>query len=180
VSEELRAEMDKLSEVNWSEISRNAISEYIAHRKNPHPSIELDLREIRLDPYHPSGYPTLTATLRIHNKMSVDIVVDRTVYQVRFRSRQTEREYRAGCGFDLNFVSIKANSIGQAQLFLPLFREKFEELDGNFSSTFKCTFSCYVTVKSFKEVYRQDVTAEIPIDKWMEFSNRALKKNKTT
>ena len=43
VSEELKAQMDNYSEVSWSEICRNAISQYISQRENPTPKIELDL-----------------------------------------------------------------------------------------------------------------------------------------
>ena len=59
VPDQLKAEMDTLSEVNWSEICRKAISRYIAQRKNPSPQIELDVRTSTLTEYdYGTGYPT--------------------------------------------------------------------------------------------------------------------------
>ena len=78
VSDELKADMDRIAEVNWSEVCRNAISRYITERKNPSPNIELDLRSSRLtaDTFE-TGYPTLSIDLRIYNKMDSAITVDR-------------------------------------------------------------------------------------------------------
>jgi len=174
VPEELKVEMDKLSEVNWSEIGRKAISEYIAQRKNPHPSIGLDLRDVRMEMYHPSGYPTLTLILNIHNKMNINITVDRILYNIRLRSPKTSQEFRVGSGFDLNRRVFIPNSIGGTVLFLPLFKWKLEELEGKFSSTFPCIVDCTVIANGFNNPYHQEVRTEIPIDRWLDFEKKAL------
>ena len=180
VTDELRAEMERLSEVNWSEVCRNAISQYIAERKNPTPAIELDLRDVRLDMYHASGYPTLTATLRIHNKMNTDVIIDRTLFDVRFLEPRSADEYRIGSSFDLSRRIVGSNSIGQAQLFLPIFKEKIKSLEGKLASTFRCIIRCIVIADGFKSPYNQDVKTEIPIDKWKEFTKKALETHQAT
>jgi len=180
VSDELKAEMDKFLEVSWSEICRNAISQYISERKNPTPSIELDLQHLWLDTYHASGYPTLAAILRIHNKMSTTIIVDRILYTVRFRSPRGADEYGVGSGFDLNRTVVGSNSIGRAQLFLPMFEERIKKLEGEFASTFPCAIRCIVIADGFKNPYSQEVTTEIPIDKWKEFTKKALGTHQAT
>jgi len=180
VSDELKAEMDNFPEVSWSEICRKAISRYISERKNPTPAIELDIRDVRLDTYHASGYPTLTATLRIHNKMNTEVIVDRILFDVRFSSPQTDKTFRVGSSFDLNRRIVFSNSVGQAQLFLPVFREKIESLEGEFASTFPCMIGCIVIANGFKNPYNQEVRTEIPIDKWKEFTKKALKTRQAT
>jgi hypothetical protein len=172
VPDDLKAEMDEFPEVSWSEICRKAISGYISERKHPTPAIELDLRDVRLDTYHASGYPTLTATLRIHNKMNTDVIVDRILFDVRFASN--ERQYNVGLSFDLSKIIVSSNSVGETQLFLPIFREKIEYLADKFTSTFPCMINCIVVANGFKNPYNQEVRAEIPIDKWKEFTKRAL------
>jgi hypothetical protein len=178
VPDDLKAEMDKLAEVSWSGICRKAIRQYIAERKYPTPAIDLDLRDVRLDNYHRSGYPTLTATLKIHNKMNIEIVVDRILFEVRFNSAQQQREYPVGSNHNLYRTAVNSNSIGQAQLFLPFFEWQFMRLEGKFASTFPCTIRCIVIANGFKNSYHQDVRTEIPIDKWKEFVKKALETRK--
>ena len=180
VPEKLKAEMDKFPEVSWSEICRKAISQYISERKNPTPALELDIRSVRLEMYHASGYPTLLATLRIHNKMNSTVVLDRIVFDVRFFSPQTDNMFRAGSGFDLNRRIIDSNSIGEAQLFLPMFKEKIVELENAFTSTFPCIINCVVIANGFKNPYNQEVRTEIPIDKWKKFTGKSLKTHQAT
>jgi hypothetical protein len=176
VPDELKAEMDKLSEVNWSEISRKAISEYIAQRKNPHPTISLDLREARLEMYYPYGQPSIMLTLNIHNKMAIKLTIDRILFNVRFRTNQESREFRVGLGFDLNRRALEPNSISNTVLSLPLFKWKLEELEGNFSSTFPCIVECTVIADGFNNPYHQEVRTEIPIDRWLDFQKKVLNK----
>jgi hypothetical protein len=180
VPEELKTKMDKYSEVSWSEICRNAINEYIAQRENPAPSIELDIRDVRLELHHDSGYPTLTATLRVHNKMNTEIVIDRTLYKVRFEAREEGRQYIAGSGFDLNRRLIPSNSVGHAQIDLPMFRWKLEKLEGKFKSTFPCKIQCTIIANGFKQPYNQEVRTEIPLDRWQDFTRKALETSQAT
>ena len=174
VSEKLKAEMDKLPKVNWSEICREAITRNVNEKKNPTPAMELDIRDVRLDTHHESGYPTLTAYLRIHNKMNSDIPVDRILFKVEFWGPRSGNRYHVGQGVDLYRRIVPASSVGGAQLFLPIFEQKIKRLAGEFTRTFPCIIHCTVTVDGFRNPHNQDVRLEIPIDKWKEFTKNAL------
>ena len=175
VPDGLKAEMDTLSEVNWSEICRKAIARYIAERKNPTPKIELDLREATLDPYHyKTGYPTLTIPIRIHNKTQSEIMVDRILFDVRF-VRSDGHQYVLGSSYDLYKRIIGGNSVGEALAHTTLPKEKIASLEGELASTFYCYISCAVFVEGFRNPYNQEVKTRIPIDDWKELVERVLK-----
>jgi len=179
VSDELKAEMDRLSEVSWSEVCRNAISHYIAQRKNPTPNIELDLRNSRLtaDGFE-TGYPTLSIDLRIYNKMDSIITVDRILSNIAF-FRQDQR-FPIGVAYDLHKRIVGANSIGGATIHLPLPKEKIRELKDKFNSTFDCRINCTVYVEDFRNEYNREVKAKIPIDVWESVVSEALKTHQAT
>jgi len=180
VPEGLKTEMDALSEVNWSEICRNAISKYVEQRKNPTPNIELDLRNSRIIHYNfDTGYPTLSIDLRIHNKMSSEITVDRVLSKARFFT-EDRRVLALGSANDLRRRRIGSNSVGGATIHFVFLREKIIELRDIFKSTFECHVSCTVFVDGFKNEYNQEVKTVIPIDRWSEVVKKVLKTNKAT
>jgi len=178
VSEELKAEMDKLTEVRWSEICRDAISRYIAQRKNPTPRIELELRNSWIKDYdHGTGYPTLSIDLKIHNRMDTEIVVDRILADARFIESGEARQHSVGVAHDLRKKVIAPNSSGAATIHLIFPKEKIHELKDKFKSTFDCQVECMVFVEDFKHEYNQRVKTRIPIDHWKRVVEKALKKD---
>lgn len=180
VPDELKAEMDTLSEVNWSEICRNAISKYIEQRKNPTPNIELDVPNSRITHYdYDTGYPTLSIDLRIHNKMSSEITVDRILSKGRFLA-EDRHFFALGSANDLRRRSIGSNYVGGATIRFVFPKEKINELRDTFKSTFECQVGCTVFVDGFKNEYNQEVKTLIPIDRWNDVVKKALKTNKTT
>ncbi|MDH5266767.1 MAG: ribbon-helix-helix domain-containing protein [Candidatus Bathyarchaeota archaeon] len=175
VPDQLKADMDKLSEVNWSEICRKAISRYIAERKNPTPNIELDLREVRLDHYYyETGYPTLTIPLRIHNKMESEITVDRILFNVKFL-RDDGTQFVIGSDCDLYRRMISSNSVGEAQISLTFPKEKIEKLKGVLHSTFYCHIRCVIFLDGFRNPYNSEIKTRIPIDDWDKLVKEVLK-----
>jgi len=178
VPEELKTQMDKYSEVSWSEISRNAISQYIAQRENPTPRIDLDFRQSRMD-YHDweTGYPTLIVDLRIQNRMSTKIIVDRILSTARTEDK-TSHTVVFGQANDLHRKIIQPNSVGLATLRLTFPQEKLEECRDKFENTFDCKFICSVYVDDFNEPYRQEFTVQIPIDLWNKVINKAVNNGK--
>lgn len=175
VPDQMKAEMDTLSEVNWSEICRKAISQYIAQRKNPTPNIELDLRSTRL--YHLSfdtGYPTLQVELKIHNKMESDITVDRIIFSANFA--RESRYLAVGSGYYLHKKAVDSNSSQTVIISLILHKEVIESLKSEFTSTFNCDIQCVVYVEDFKNPYNQKLTTQIPIDVWKSVVEKVLEK----
>lgn len=174
VSDQLKADMDTLLEVNWSEICRNAISSYISQRKNPAPNIELTLAQSSITHYsYDTGYPTLNIDLTIHNKMDSDITVDRILSKVMFTDEN--RMHPIGVAYDLRRRNIKANSNGSSTIRLILHKEKLLGLEDVFKSTFDCYISCAVFVDGFGNEYHQDVKTTIPIDIWKDVLNKVLR-----
>lgn len=169
VPDELKAEMDKFAEVSWSEVCRKAIARYINERMNPIPNIELDIREVRLDAYHDSGYPTLSIPLRIHNKMASEIIVDRILFKIKFIDAKNN-VYSVGSGADLYRRFVPANSIGEAQIFLGIMKEKVSSINDSLKKTFRCRVECNVFLQGFKNPFNTTVRTKIPIDEWERFA----------
>lgn len=177
VPDELKAEMDKLAEVSWSEICRKAITKYIEERKNPTPNFELDIRRsglIESSNSYETGYPSLSVTLRLHNKMASEIMVDRILCTARFT--ESGHVYTLGSTEYLRKKLISPNSSGMMEVLFPISKEKFELLGEVFTSTFTATIDCAVYVEGFREPYVQDVETKIPIDIWKDL----VKKSSTT
>ena len=171
VPEGLKTEMDALSEVNWSEICRNAISRYIAERKNPTPQFQLRADEIDPESHHESGYPGLRVTLSIQNQMGFEIVVDRILYNVSFFTTRGQWD-SAGSDVDLYRRSVPANAMGGAQFFLRMLKEKIIHLDQFLNETFRCRVECIMFVDGFRYPYKGHAYFKIPIDEWKKFVDR--------
>ena len=104
--------------------------------------------------------------------MNVPILVRKVLFGVKFRGSKAHD--LIGLNHDLSESVVEANSIGQRELFLPIFREKLREMSGDFDSTFTCDFECRVICDGFARPYGGNVSAEIPIDKWQAFTKEAL------
>ena len=180
VSEELKAQMDNYSEVSWSEICRNAISQYISQRENPTPKIELDARVSNLIAYnYTTGYPTLTIDLRIQNKLNVEIAVDRILATAKTFANDG-RTVVLGQAYFLYRAIIGSNSRVIATIDFTFPKEKLEEFQGKFTHTFDCYINCVIFVDGFKERYSQDVPFQIPIDVWNDVMKKALGTDQAT
>jgi hypothetical protein len=174
VPDELKAEMDKLAEVSWSEICRKAITKYIEERKNPTPNFELGIRRFGLtlssDSFE-TGYPSLSVTLRLHNRMASEIMVDRILCTARFT--ESGHVHTLGSTAYLQRKLVSPNSSGMMEVLFPILKEKLESLGEIFTSTFTCTVICVVYVEGFREPYVQDVEMKIPIDIWMDLVKKS-------
>lgn len=177
--EGLKTEMDALSEVNWSEICRKAISRYITERKNTTPQIQIRAGEgVRPESYHKSGDPGLQINLLLQNQMSFEIVVDRILFDVSFLTTRGQWD-SVGSDAYLYRRFISANAMDGAQLFLRMLKEKISFWDQFLESTFKCRVGCTVFVEGFRAPYEGHAYFEIPIDKWKKFVDR-VKPKKTS
>jgi len=174
VTDELKAEMDTLPEVSWSEICRNAISLYISQRKTPTPRVELSLDSIMLE--HNSfvtGYPTFIMDLKIHNKMDSEIIIDRIM--VNARGWKDSHVFPLGRGYDLQKRTVGPNSTVGARIYFVLHKEKIESLALVFTSSFHCEIHCAIFAEGFKNGYEQDLRTKIPIDDWKEVVAKTMK-----
>jgi hypothetical protein len=171
VPDDLKAEMDKLQEINWSEVSRKAILKYIDERKNPTPRVEFDVRDVSIDTsYWQNGSPALKISLRIHNRTGSEIIVDRVLFYVRFS--EGSNQYGIWSGSDLYKKVINPNSSGDTQLILEMTHERIGLLEDVFKSTFYCQLNCVLFAVGFKFPYEQQLLIKIPIDEWKKAVNR--------
>jgi hypothetical protein len=180
VPEELKTEMDKYSEVSWSEICRNAISQYIAQRENPKPRIEVYIRSSRLYDFdYETGYPTLIMDFRIENKMNSGITVDRILTNTKTIDQDGKM---IGFGPADNFRRkiIDPNSVGLATVRLAFTKEKLRELQNRFTSTLDCTVKCTLFIDGFKHEYQQEIPIQIPIDVLNNVIRKTLKTDQAT
>jgi len=174
VPEELKNEMDKYLEVSWSEICRNAISQYISQRKNPIPQIEMDLRNLYLSDYDfETGYPTLNADFKISNRMNSELKIDRILASVMAYD-VSGRTVGFGQTFDLNRKTIGPLSVGAATLRLALTKEKLTELRFRFTATFYCIITLTIFADGFSDALKLNVSGQIAIDVWHGLTSRVL------
>jgi len=174
VPEELKDKMDKYSEVSWSEICRNAISQYIAQRENPTPRIELYITSPRLCDYdYEIGYPTLTLDFKILNRMNSKITVDR-ILTTTFAVKPDGKQIGFGSANDLRRKTIEPNSTGFATVDIPLTKEKLKELQNKFKISVDCKVKCTVFVDGFEHAYEQEIPFLIPLAVLNDIANKAL------
>jgi hypothetical protein len=159
--------MDVMTEVNWSQICRNAISQYITTRQNPKPLIEIDLQYSRLEEQsHRSGYPSLFLSLRIHNKMDFRITLDRLLMSAEFR--KDNHIYWVGSNNDLYRHAIEPYTTITKQTHITIFKEKILDLRDVFQSTFHGSIRCIAFVDDFAQPYSRELRTRIPIDDWQQ------------
>ena len=174
VPNELKAEMDTLSEVNWSEVCRNAISLYVEQRKNPAPKIELDLRSVRLTGYDfQTGYPAIIMDVKLSNKLSSEIVIDRMCATARFI-----HDLKVLTVSQTNNLKITHVPAYDCRLFtfnFILLSDKLNTLKDEFNSSFECTIEIEVYVSGFKNSYSQTLETTIAIDAWQNLLKSPIK-----
>lgn len=173
--------MDKYSEVSWSEICRNAISQYIAQRKSPSPRMELNVRSSGLnanDLY--TGYPSLIVNLNVQNNSNSEMNMDRILATARSQDTNDGRRVVLGETYFLYRHTFYPNSSAVITLRFPLLKEKLVEVQNRFASTFNCKIDCTVFVDGYANRYDQEVVIQIPIDKWHTFLKKALGTNQAT
>jgi hypothetical protein len=80
VSDELKAEMDKYSDVNWSEVTRKCIQAYLQNRKND-PLGDFKLINVRVNTGLLSK-PQMGFTIESTNKTDSELIIDRIFFEV--------------------------------------------------------------------------------------------------
>ena len=168
VTEELKSEMDKFSDINWSEVCRRAIAKEMQYRKSQVPQIGIILKEaipespIR-SPVRPD--PGLVIALSIYNKMPFEIVLDRILCKVRFRVGS--RVIPVSDTFYLNKIRILSNSNVDIRFPAYITERRINEIDHLLTTTFYCELLLTVFAEDFRVPhYESDLTTRIPIDEW--------------
>jgi hypothetical protein len=134
--EELKAEMDKFPDVNWSELTRKSIQNYLRNRASIEPPLEFTLekvdfiltdnlvwtfgvgniRKISTQHSYIGEYfvkPTMLVSLGILNKLDSQLIIDRILFYVRFAEAKFQENF-------LNYIKISPGDSGSNSVYIPL------------------------------------------------------------
>jgi hypothetical protein len=174
ISEELKTEMDKYPEVNWSEVIRKSIQTYLQTRQNPVPQLEFGISEAHVAWNWFLARPSVSVNLKATNKLTTDLVLDRILYTIGFLTSQN-REARGGFeGQFLQYCQLKPNEPADIQLTFYPNTELLRRLTDKMESTFVLQADLIVLVQGFTNPYRAQVFSKVPIDEWKNEAKSAL------
>ena len=82
--EELKAEMDKYPDVNWSELTRKSIQSYLKARSTPFPPLEFQIKSVHLTYSYDLMQPTLKLHFKIRKQWDSQLIINKMLFTVRF------------------------------------------------------------------------------------------------
>ena len=65
--------MDNFPDVNWSELTRKSIQNYIKNRQDPFPPLDFELSEVHLAYSNAVMQPLLNLSLKVNNKWNLSL-----------------------------------------------------------------------------------------------------------
>ena len=167
IPEELKAEMDRYPEVNWSEVTRKSIQTYLQARQNPVPQLEFEMREAHVNWNPFLAKPNVYVNLRATNKLAADLVIDRVLYEIVFLKSFHDRQARGGFeGQFLQYRKLQPDKPSDIQLTFYPDVELLRRLTEKMESTFGLQADLTVFVQGFTNPYITQVFAKVPIDEW--------------
>ncbi len=165
IPEDLKAEMEKFPDVNWSELTRKSIQMYIQNRKNPFPPLEFEMKEVHIRYEHDLKRPSMSLSLKAMNKLNSELVIDRILFKVEF-DKEYGRGKLAGAFVD---QSLEYRQISGDSKILIIFYPQVDMLR-RLSDKMEATFWIYVTltiyVQGFALPQTEVVSIKVPIDEW--------------
>lgn len=175
IPEDLKTEMDKYSDVNWSEVTRKSIQAYLLNRKNSFPPLDFEIKEIHVRYDHDLMRPSMSLSFKATNKLDSELIIDRILFKVEF-----DKEYGRGklegafTGQFLEYQSI----IGQGDSNIKITFNPEVDMLRRLSDKMDATFWVYATLT----VYVQGFTSpqikvpplKVPIDEWKKEVKSAL------
>lgn len=173
ITEELKAEMDKYPEVNWSKVCRDAIDTYIRIIENPSPQVEFELKDVRLQWL--GVEPRLQLDLHIRNNMKSEVVLDRLFYEVIFL---TSRGSEFNIGSDVYLMKKSFSGTVAIYPFMRINPSKMLQVSLDITRTFACRVQFQAFFEGFKEPYNTQKEAQIPIDFWQRFIKQVVDNEK--
>jgi hypothetical protein len=172
--EDLKAEMEKYPEVNWSEVTRKSIQIYVQNRKNPVPQLEFEMKEVHVQYSQSLRRPFVSIRLKATNKLASDVVVDRILYEVDFYRREGRGDERGGfIGQSLEYRSLRPGESETSIIFYPEV-DLLRDLTDMMESTFWLSVTLTVFVQGFTNSYIKVVLIKVPIDEWKNEVKSAL------
>ena len=172
--EDLKAEMDKFPDVNWSELTRKSIQNYLQNRKNWFPPVEFELKEVHLRYEDDLKKPSMFLFLKATNKLDSQLIIDRILFKVEF-----DKEYgRAKLEGAFADQSLEYRPIlsGESKITISFYPQA--DMLRRLSDKMEKTFWIYVTLTVYVQGYASPQTkvveTKVPIDEWKNEVTTAL------
>lgn len=174
IPEDLKAEMDKFTDVNWSELTRKSIQMYIQNRKNWFPPLEFELKELHVGYEHDLKRPSMSLSLKATNKLDSELIIDRILFKVEFDKEQGRGKLE-GAFADQSFEYRRILS-GESKIEI-FFYPQVDMLQ-RLSDKMEATFWVYVTLTVYAQGFVSPqikvVPIKVPIDEWKTEVKNAL------
>jgi len=174
VSEELKAEMDRYPEVNWSEVFRKNIQSYMQARQNPTPQLDFEMKEAHVSWNWLLGQPRISVFVRIINRLTADVLLDRILFSVAVLT-STTREGRGGFeGQYLQYRQLLAGKSTDIELTLHPNADFLQRLTNKLESTFILQLDLIACVEGYPNPCVKQILGKVPIDEWKNEIETAL------
>ena len=172
--EDLKAEMEKFSDVNWSDFIRKNIQLYLRNRKNSFPPLNFELEGLSVLYNADLKRPSMRLYLTVTNKMDIKLIIDRILFKVEF-DKEFGRNKLEGA-FVNQSLEYQPILTGETKITIDF----YPQLDMLFRLNKKmdATFWVYVTlttyVQGFESAHTQVIWTKFPIDGWRNAMSFAL------
>jgi hypothetical protein len=174
ISEELKAEMDRYPEVNWSEVFRKNIQSYMQVRQNPTPQLDFEMKEAHVSWNWLLAQPRISVFLRIVNRLAADVLLDRILFSVAVLT-STTREARGGFeGQYLQYRQLSSSKSTDVELSLYPDAELLERLTNKLEATFVLQLDLTACVEGYPNPCVKQIIGKVPIDEWKNEVGTAL------
>jgi len=177
IPEDLKAEMDKLPDVNWSDLTRKSIQIYLKGKKNPFPPLEFEIKEMHIDYDDDLKTPLMSLSLNAMNKFDSELVIDRILFKVEFDKEYGRSKLEgAFTGQFLEYLSVRGQ--GESNIKITFYPEvdMLRLLSEKLESTFWVYVSLSVFVQGFVCPQIKVVPTKVPIDEWKNEVRASLNK----
>ena len=166
IPEDLKAEMDKFPEVNWSNLTRKSIQEYLSNRNSWYPPVEFEIEEMHLRYDNDLMKPSLSLSLKSTSKLDYQLVVDRILYKIEF-----DKEYGRGKlqgAFSEQSLGYQLISTSGSKITLSFYPEitMLRRLRDKLDATFWVYVTLQAYVQGFTSPNTNVLSIKVPIDEW--------------
>jgi len=175
VPDELKSEMDSMTEVNWSDVGRKAIIGYIQSRRSPTPLVDLQIEDATW--IYADWQPALQLSLRMRNLMESEIKVNQTVFHLQIQV--------PGRIFNIAPITHSQSAVLQPgapwpfQVLLRAQPEAILEMNQQIKSTFFCNIVAMVHGEGFQRPASIRLLTKTGKDEWETFVTQVIYALKT-
>lgn len=182
IPEDLKKEMDKYPDVNWSELTRKSILNYIQNRDKTFPPIEFQLKEVHFAYAEDLMQPLMTVILKVSKKSSeTQLIIDRMLVTVKFLTEHfvphgeeckvimaKEKEALKGVFKEnlLDYRYIIKDVYDDFQITLAPPSDLLRRLSDKIQATFWIDIAIGVFIQGFEYSTTQNLSIKVPIDEW--------------